>query len=93
MQCISDRYISGKSYIIDMDQITKDKFIKVKNIQKLEKDMRRANKQLRRLQSKVQKATANYNRVLKSYEDGQTLIKIMGRKRDELLLEFKELGN
>jgi phage-related tail protein len=76
-----------------MDQITKDKFIKVKNIQKLEKDMRRANKQLRRLQSKVQKATANYNRVLKSYEDGQTLIKIMGRKRDELLLEFKELGN
>jgi len=74
-----------------MDQLTKEKFIKVKNVQKLEKDMRRAQKQLRRLSKQVQKATNNYNKVLKSYEDGETLIKLMGRKRDQLLLEFKEL--
>jgi len=74
-----------------MDQLTKDKFIKVKNIQKLEKDIRRAQKQLRRLKPKVQKAANAYNKMVKSHDEGETLIKLMTKKRDQLLLEFKEL--
>lgn len=76
-----------------MDSVTKDKFIKVQNVKQLEKDIRKTQKQLRRMKPKVQKAANNYNRILKSYEQGEKIVEFMVKKRDELLLEFKELGN
>jgi chaperonin cofactor prefoldin len=44
-----------------ISEIKKDKFIKIKNIQSVEKQMRKVKKEIRRLQPKVQKAADNYN--------------------------------
>ena len=74
-----------------MDSITQKKFIKVQTVARIEKDLRKMQKQLRRLLPKVQKAANNYNRMVKSYEQGQEMIKAMASKRDELLIEFKDL--
>ncbi len=69
------------------------KFIKVQNIGRLEKEMRKTQKGLRRLKPKVQKAANNYNRISKTYQQGVEIIKVMEKKRDQLLLEFKEDDN
>jgi flagellar biosynthesis chaperone FliJ len=71
-----------------IDDIKKDQFIMTRNIMKLEKDIKKTQKQLRRLQPKVQKAANNYNRITKEFEKGQHIIKAMARKRDELVEEF-----
>ena len=75
-----------------ISEAKKDKFIKIQNIKSVEKQMRKVKKELRRLQPKVQKAADNYNRMVKINEKGETLLKILEKKRDELLLEFKEQG-
>jgi uncharacterized protein YlxW (UPF0749 family) len=74
-----------------MEQIKKDKFILTRNIMRLEKDIKKTQKQMRRLQPKVQKAANTYNRITKEYDKGGEIIKAMARKRDEMVMEFKEL--
>jgi septation ring formation regulator EzrA len=58
---------------------------------KLEKDIKKTQKQLRRLQPKVEKAARNYNRVSKELEKGNEIVKAMARKRDELVQNFLEI--
>lgn len=74
-----------------ISEAKKNKFIKLKNIQSVEKQMRKVKKEIRRLQPKVQKAADNYNRMVKINEKGEALLKILEKKRNELLLEFKEI--
>ena len=74
-----------------MKDSTKGKFIITRNIMRLEKDIKKTQKQLRRLTPKIQKAANNYNRINKEYEKGGQIINAMERKRDELVIEFKEL--
>ena len=59
---------------------------------KLEKDIKKTQKQVRRLQPKIQKAANNYNRINKQYVKGGEIIKAMARKRDELVANFLELN-
>ena len=58
---------------------------------RLEKDIKKTQKQVRRLQPKVQKAANNYNRLTKEYDRGGEIIKAMTRKRDSLVDEFLKL--
>ena len=68
-----------------MDDTKKDKFILTRNIMRLEKDIKKTQKQVRRLQPKVQ------NRLTKEYDRGGEIIKAMTRKRDSLVEEFLKL--
>jgi DNA-binding protein YbaB len=74
-----------------MEQLKVDKFILTRNIMRLEKDIKKTQKQVRRLQPKMQKAANNYNRITKEYEKGGEIIKAMVRKRDSLVDEFLKL--
>ena len=74
-----------------MKQLKVDKFILTRNIMRLEKDIKKTQKQVRRLQPKMQKAANNYNRINKEYEKGGEIIKAMVRKRDSLVDEFLKL--
>jgi len=74
-----------------MDNNKKNKFVLTRNIMRLEKDIKKTQKQLRRLEPKVQKAANSYNRITKEYEKGQEIVKAMARKRDELVQNFQEL--
>jgi|TARA_B110000211_G_scaffold209225_1_gene246415 DNA-binding protein YbaB len=74
-----------------MEQLKVDKFILTRNIMRLEKDIKKTQKQVRRLQPKMQKAANNYNRINKEYEKGGEIIKAMARKRDSLVDEFLKL--
>jgi len=74
-----------------MNEVKKDKFILTRNIMKLERDIKKTQKQLRRLEPKMQKAANNYNRITKEYEKGGEIVKAMTRKRDDLVTEFLEL--
>jgi DNA-binding protein YbaB len=74
-----------------MEQLKVDKFILTRNIMRLEKDIKKTQKQVRRLQPKMQKAANNYNRINKEYEKGGEIIKAMVRKRDSLVDEFLKL--
>jgi len=68
------------------------KFILVQNIHRLEKDMKKVQKQVRRLQPKVSKAARNYNRILKEVEKGNKIVEVMEKKRNELLIEFEGMN-
>jgi len=74
-----------------MEQLKVDKFILTRNIMRLEKDIKKTQKQVRRLQPKMQKAANNYNRITKEFEKGGEIIKAMVRKRDSLVDEFLKL--
>ena len=74
-----------------MEQLKVDKFILTRNSMRLEKDIKKTQKQVRRLQPKMQKAANNYNRITKEYEKGGEIIKAMVRKRDSLVDEFLKL--
>tara|TARA_R110000803_G_scaffold164952_1_gene228559 strand:+ start:36 stop:287 length:252 start_codon:yes stop_codon:yes gene_type:complete len=66
-------------------------FVHARNINKLEKDIKSVQKQMRRLEPKLTKTAKQYNHVLKEYEKGGEIVKAMVRKRDELVTEFLKL--
>ena len=66
-------------------------FIHTRNIVKLERDIKKVQKQVRRLQPKLTKAGNKYNHILKEYEKGLEIVRAMVSKRDELVTEFLKL--
>ena len=69
-------------------------FIHTRNIVKLERDIKKVQKQVRRLQPKLTKAGNKYNHILKEYEKGFQVNSLMNSvsgietKRDHFALDF-----
>ncbi len=66
-------------------------FIHARNINKLERDIKSVQKQLRRLEPKLTKAAKKYNHIQKEYEKGGMIIEAMVAKRDSLVDDFLKL--
>ena len=71
-----------------MDKVTQEKWTKLQTANAIEKQMRKLQRELRRLKPKVEKSRNNYSRILKNYNLGEKTLQAMSNKRDSLLKEF-----